>query len=484
MNSHSGAWTRWVRCGAAVLLFAAPRVIHAQESQLHAEVRREGERVTDACNTFSFKGMPGCAYTLFTDHPFHIAAGSMPPQNGFGLGAAFVWAKNTRNWRMSWDADGVGATSGAWRAGAYMTIVHTPHVPQKPIIVAIPGQTPGSPASAQPSTSFTHPYTVFNLYAQAISLRQVYYFGLGNDTTLGGESLFGMSETIIGGNAIKPVYEWAAIRWLHLAVLGEMNGRFVDILGNHSQSSPSIETLYTETTAPGLTSQPGFVQLGEGVRIEPAIENFQFNYLAKFQQYFAPSDSHYSFRRWTVDLNHTYYFYGHDRTVAQSTTTTGPDSCARAGESCPAIPYSRNLNGSIGARILLKESIASGTSVVPFYFQPTIGGQDLDNELALGSYQDYRFRAPNLLLFQETFEHSIWGPFGVRFTADQGRVAALRNDIGFSDFKHGFAAGFTLRAGGFPMVSLMFAWGGPEGHRTVANMNTSLLGGASRPSLY
>ena len=49
------------------------------------------------------------AYTLFTDHPLHIAAGSMPPQNGFGLGGAFVWSKNTRNWRMSWDFDAVGA---------------------------------------------------------------------------------------------------------------------------------------------------------------------------------------------------------------------------------------------------------------------------------------------------------------------------------------------------------------------------------------
>ena len=61
--------------------------------------------------------IPMCGYTLFTDHPLHIAAGSMPPQNGFGLGGAFVWTKNIRNWRLRWDFDAVGATSGAWRAG-------------------------------------------------------------------------------------------------------------------------------------------------------------------------------------------------------------------------------------------------------------------------------------------------------------------------------------------------------------------------------
>jgi hypothetical protein len=85
---------------------------------------------------------------------------------------------------------------------------------------------------------------------------------------------------------------------------------------------------------------------------------------------------------------------------------------------------------------------------------------------------------------QETFEHSIWGPFGFKFTADQGRVAMTRGDLGFSHLKHSFATGLTLRAGAFPMVSLLFAWGGGEGQHTIANMNTSLLGGTARPSLY
>ena len=122
-----------------------------------------------------------------------------------------------------------------------------------------------------------------------------------------------MSQTIVGGSVIKPVFEWAAIRWLNLALLGEINGRFIDIRGKHGQSAPSIETLYTDATAPGLTNQPGFIQLGEGLRIKPAIGNLQLNYLGKFQQFFAPSDSQNSFLRWTVDLNHTYYLYGYAR---------------------------------------------------------------------------------------------------------------------------------------------------------------------------
>lgn len=475
-----------MRWSVAAVLWLASMLALAQESPLQAELRREGERVSDACGAFSFKAVPGCAYTLFTDHPLHIAAGSMPPQNGFGLGDAFVWSKNTRNWRMSWDVDASGAFSGAWRAGGYMKMVHTPHPAKSPIHVAIPtaGETPKPNEKPKKAPSFTHPYTVFNLYAQSISLNKVNFFGLGNDTTLAGKTLFGTTQTIVGGSVIKPVYEWAAIRWLNLALLGEVNGRFVDIRGEHGQSVPSIETLYTDATAPGLSSQPGFFQMGEGLRIKPVIaDSLQLNYTGKFEQFFAPSSSHNSFLRWTVDLNHTFYLYGYTQSAPKSTDGVGPDSCVPGGEKCPEISHSRNLNGSIGVRLLLSESMTSGTSVVPFYFQQTLGGSDINSALALGSYQDYRFRAPNLLLLQESFEHSIWGPFGLKLMADEGRVALTRGDIGFSHLKHSFAGGLTLRAGGFPMVSLMFAWGGPEGHHNIANMNTSLLGGSSRPPL-
>ena len=475
-----------MRWSVVVLLWLASTVALAQEGKLQADFRREGERVTDACNEFSFKLVTGCAYELFTDHPLHIAAGSMPPQNGFGLGGAFVADKHTKNWRLTWDVDAVASTNASWRAGGYMKMIHTPpeqiHVITP--VVPQPGETTGTKPAKKPRVNLVHPYTVFNLYAQSISLNRLNFFGLGNDSTLAAASVFGMTQTIVGGNVIKPVFEWPAIRKLNLALLGEVNGRFVDIRGESGQSVPSIETLYTNATAPGLNSQPGFVQLGEGFRIAPVLwDRLQLSYLANFQQFFAPSSSQNSFRRWTADLNHTFYLYGHTRSAPVNTDPNGPDHCAPTSEKCPPVSRSWNLNGSIGARLLVSESIASGTSAVPFYFQQTLGGSDINSALALGSYQDYRYRAPNLLLLQENFEHSIWGPFGLKLMADEGRVAVTRGDLGFSHLRHTFAGGLTLRAGGFPMVSLMFAWGGPEGHHNIFNMNTSLLGGSSRPFL-
>jgi hypothetical protein len=471
---------RWV---VASVVLLASTVAFAQETNLQADFRREGKHVGEACGSFGLKLITGCAYELFTDHPLHIAAGSLPPQNGFGFGGAFVRFKNTKNWRLSWDIDAVGATSGAWRGGGYMKLVHTPAVVIKPIIPTSPAEGPSEKKPKKPGLA-VHPYTVFNLYAQTISLNKLNFFGLGNNTTLAGGSVFGMSETIIGGNVIKPVFEWLVTQKLNLALLGELNGRFVDIRGEHGQSAPSIEAVYTNASAPGLSSQPGFLQLGQGVRIKPVIADYlQLNYTAKFQQFFAPSNSQNSFLRWTVDLDHTFYLYGYTQSGQKSTEGDGPDTCAPNAQECPPVSRSRNLNGSISFRLLLSESATSATSAVPFYFQQTLGGSDIDGALSLGSYRDYRFRAPNLLLLQESFEHSIWGPFGLKLMADQGRVALPRGDLGFSHLKHSFAGGLTLRAGAFPMVSLMFAWGGAEGHHNIASMNTSLLGGSARPSL-
>jgi len=471
---------RWIVVGT---LWVLSTIAMAQESWVHADFRREGERVGEACSFHNFMSVGSCAYTLFTDHPLHIAAGSLPPQNGFGLGAAYVASRNTRNWRLSWDVDAVGATSGSWRAGGYLKLIHTP---VEPIHVSLPtsGTAGAQPAPPKKHEVRVHPYTVFNLYAQSISLNKLNYFGLGNVTTLADKSVFGMAETVVGANVTKPVYEWAAISKLNLALTGEVNGRFASIRGESGQSVPSIQTVYTNATAPGLSSQPGFVQLGEGIRIKPVIgDHLELNYAGTFQEFIAPSNSQNSFERWTVDLNHTFYLYGYTESGPKSSNMSGPNECAPSGQKCPEVSHSRNLNGSISARLLLSESMNSANSAVPFYLQQTLGGQDINSALTLGSYQDYRFRGPNLLLLQGGFEHSIWGPFGLKFVADQGRVALTRGDIGFSHLRHSFAAGLTLRAGGFPMVSMMFAWGGPEGHHNIFNMNTSLLGGSARPLL-
>src|SRR5258708_3804623 len=98
------------------LLVMASSTWAQNESQLGADFRKERASFSDSCS--SLKSLLGCAQVLVTDHPIHIAVGSIAPQNGFGAGLAFV-AHYTPNesWRLSWNADAVGSINGSWRAG-------------------------------------------------------------------------------------------------------------------------------------------------------------------------------------------------------------------------------------------------------------------------------------------------------------------------------------------------------------------------------
>jgi hypothetical protein len=434
----------------------------------------EIDKLKESC--FNVRGLLGCAEELFTGKPVHIAVGSIAPQNGFGAGIAYLGHHTTDNWRNSWNADAIGSINGSWRAGFYMKFVHTP---ESGIGVGF-----GTPPPVNSNLSELPEHTVFGLYAQAISLNKLLFFGEGSATTLADRSFFGMTETIVGGNFVKPFYER-----LHASFYGQINGRFVNIRGSHSQSGPSIEQLYTEATAPGLTSQPGTVQFEEGLRVRPILAKdvVRLNYSVAYQQYVALGNGHFTFERLMLDLGHEFALYGTTTRILEPRLANGPDDCAIDPVShpeCPKISV-RNFEGSVGLRFVTALSMMPAGNVVPFYFQPTLGGSDINGNPSLASYQDYRFRAPNVLLLRESFEHSIWKwPVGFTFLADQGKAAISRGDLGSSRWLHSFSTGLTLRAGGFPQIYLLFSWSGGEGTHTIANVNTSLLGGGARPSLF
>ncbi len=103
---------------------------------------------------------------------------------------------------------------------------------------------------------------------------------------------------------------------------------------------------------------------------------------------------------------------------------------------------SRDLQGSFGVRVFSALSMSPGGDIVPFYFQPTLGGSDINGNQSLSSYQDYRFRAPNVLLIRESFEHSIGGlPLGFTFRLTKEK---WRSPAANSDPARGFTA--SLRA--------------------------------------
>ena len=448
----------------AVSVVLCSTALAQNEGQLQSEFRREREEIAKHCS--DVKSILGCLQVFAVGKPLHLTGGNLAPQSGFGFGPAFAFEKNLESWRLSTNADAVAAINGSWRAGVYLKAVHTP---SKQIGVVT------DRSAATPDEFSPTPVPEFNFYAQGISLQKLHYYGEGQFTPRSNLAMYGMRQTIAGANVIYPI-----LRSSGLSLFGELNGRFVALRDRHEDAAPSIEQIYSERTAPGLANQPGYLQTGEGVKFNRAWDFLHLNYSAILRQFSAVSDSRYSFQRLTLDFNHEIPLYRRMRRASPA-EAVGPDESPASLES-PR--YTRNREGSIGLRALLNTSYTSNGSVVPFYFQPTLGGSDLNGDRMLPSYADYRFRAPNLMLFSATAEHSIWGPLGGIFRADTGRVAVTRGDLGFDHLRHSFGAGLTIRAGGLPQVMFLFAWGGGEGTHNIFYVSPSLLGSGGRPSLY
>jgi hypothetical protein len=448
----------------------------------------ELDRLKESCSGSGFAVIASCAEALFTGEPLHIAVGSLAPQNGFGAGGAFNMHWTPTNWRNAFDIDAVATPNGSWRAGAYLTMVWLRH---PHIVVTTAG-------SGKKSNLFVREQPVFQVYGESTSLNKLGYFGLGPNTADTARSYFAMRETIAGASLVWPPWKPAKWRPLNLSLFGEANLRFVDLRGSPNQPSPSIEQIYTPATAPGLSSQPSYGQFGEGIGIRPSLAHDYINlsYSVALQEWVSSAQSAPSFRRLNVDLEHHFLLYKATRSLLPR-DGNGPDNCAddpsdKTSHKCPPILVqplpgrTRALEGSFNLILMIRETFSPAAASVPFYFQPTLGGADINGASTLPSYQDYRFRGPNTVLYRASFEHSVYNkwPLGVTAMVDEGKVALTHGDIDFSHLRHSYAVGLTLRAGGFPIVYLLFSWGGHEGTHTIVRADTSLLGAAARPSYY
>jgi hypothetical protein len=436
-----------------------PSVAWAHQTSAPPPVDSPGEivQLQERCGAFQ---VVDCASEVLTGQPLHLTIGSLAPQDGFGAGLAYVGHKTTDAWRIHWDADGLASTKG-WRVGWYGKFVHSTEAPTTSHV--------GTDMPAPDTPTELPEHLVVTLTAQAISLDDVGFFGLGPSTSPDGEVFFGMRQTILGAAVVKPFTS----SW-HPTLYGETNGRFVSI------RAPA--------TAPDLADSRTFVQLAEGVRLRPTFARrlVELNYDVSFREYIAPADSTFTFDRLTVDLTHDVALhFPHRRRWPQD--ANGPDECTTGGD--PKHPFdctiTRKVEGTVEVRAFLSDAFTPAGHVVPFYLQPTLGGADINGEHALASYQDYRFRAPNVMFVRLGIEHSIFDlPIGVIALVDTGRVALTRGALTTGPWQNSVSAGLTVRAGGIPALSLLYARGGSEGGHASLLVSTTLLGGSSRPSLY
>jgi hypothetical protein len=354
---------------------------------------------------------------LFTGEGLHPAVGGIVPGSGFAGGLVYNLERAAAHpaLRYSGSVEARGSYNGFWTAGGKFDIWTAGNSPEDRHIHA-------------------------TLDAEHYHLPQIAYFGLGNTSLLANETLFGLAQTTAGGHLDVPL----AGGFVLVAGLAGLRNSPAGVPG---ASLPSVEQKFAPGDTPGLGSDTSYVVAGGGINwiypVAPRIQGYSSALSTAFRWFHETAGAPYSFRRIDATWLNRY-----------------------------SPPTNVDL-GTFSAAVRFVEAYAPAGNSMPFYLQPTIGGNNIDNADMLRSYRDYRFRAPNVLVFQTEYTHTIWGPVAAFGLYDAGKVALQRSDIGVSHMRHSFGAGLVVQMGNLPVFKFYYAWGGHEGTHATYTTNTN-----------
>jgi len=364
---------------------------------------------SDMVHNFGKESVLNCGTSTFRSRPFHFVAQSIVPGSGTGGGGYYGRDLNNDIWQNKLELTGVITIRQFWFAEAKFT-ARRPHF-----------------GSFHSDENFA-----FQIYARNKQMQALPFYGLGPNTTFTNQVQFSERDTRAGALIASPLTSW-------LSASATFEGIFPNIGKVDSTKITSIGQIYTEQTAPGLTSQPTFVHLEAFLRphFALAFEHLQFDYRFRYGYFHDTDTGHYSFRRFVADFGHSIY----------------PES--ENGH--------RRLDSVLSIRFRLSMADASATNAIPFYLQETIGGSDIDNQPTLRAFHDFRFRAPNSFLVQSEYDRRIIGPVGLLVFYDAGKVAFVRSDLNFSNMHQGFGGGISFFLAGKVVFRAYVGLGGGEG---------------------
>lgn len=263
-------------------------------------------------------------------------------------------------------------------------------------------------------------------WARRSSFPQQGFFGLGIDSQRGDRTSFEHNETNVGGRLgvrVSPI----------LSAGGGLEYLDPSIGRGRSSGFPSIEQNFNELTAPGLTSQPNFVQTFAFASLDYArpfgsprkggryrVEVSKYNDLE--------SDNRFGFKRTDIDLQQYFSAFNERRVLA--------------------------------LRSLMSFADADAGADVPFYLQRTLGGNN-----TLRGFRDFRFRDRNLLLLQAEYRFEIFTAMDGAVFYDAGQVAPRREDLSWNKFKKDYGFGFRFGTNQGVFLRFDIAFGSGEGMR-------------------
>jgi hypothetical protein len=465
-----------------------------------------------SCPDFRTEGIHekiDCIEALFSAAPAHLTFSSVPPSNGFALGGVleqqthYVSPANRlpdidisdpskradTGYLSLTDAllGGAVSTNGSW----YMTGSFSWLPPLHYTTVTEHGVNYQKLGPLK-----THQVFGIQLYGTHRSIQNLSFFGEGSTAGATGY-VFKQTETYAGATARLPLTAW-------LTAVGQAEYRQISLPADNA--SNSVQSNFTGATVPGLNGQPGFMHYTLAAetdatwRSEPASPPetlsqapgasasallkhrfiFRLQNRAGYDWYQDLNTALYSFRQFgfegdeSLHLGAVFLKYlpdkSHPATFAFLRFVCGGTGRKVKAKSAGAIGDSFKKDdvcdfGQFDVKSRVAVSQTGAGSVVPFYYQPTLGGSDIDSRVTLRGYPDYRFRGNDLALMQLEYSKPIpaLDPIGIFAFYDGGTVSAPGQSLGMATFRQDGGLGASLRLQGKIVIQAYAAMGAGHG---------------------
>jgi hypothetical protein len=248
------------------------------------------------------------------------------------------------------------------------------------------------------------------------------FFGLGPDSSRDDRSDYAIRTNHFGGRGgVRPFPQLlvgGGVEYLEPRLGAGQNDRY-----------PDVTVAFDPSEVPGIDTRADFLRSEGFLEIdyrEPRNARRGGFYRVDFSHYADRTANLFTFNRLDVDLRQFVGFLAGRRVIA--------------------------------ARLFVSTSDTQDGQTMPFYFMPTLGGND-----TLRGYREYRFRGPHAILAQAEYRWEIWSGLDGAIFYDAGKVADRRDDLDFKDLESDYGLGFRFNTNNGIILRVDAAFGSRDG---------------------
>jgi outer membrane protein assembly factor BamA len=274
--------------------------------------------------------------------------------------------------------------------------------------------------------SFRTARSFVRLYSKYESSPQMDYYGQGTSSNRANRSSYQLSDFTTDIHVgIEPV------RRLQLGLTGGYLN--ADTGPGHRDGVPSIEQVFNATTAPGLGEDSDFTRWGGFAVVDwrDAKSGPRRGGLlgVQLRRYLDVEQKAYTYRDTRFDAQYYIPYFNDTRVVALHAAAT------------------LTFHGD--------------DQVVPYYLQPTLGGND-----DLRGFSRYRFTDNNVIFMSAEHRWHVFNGLDMAMFVDAGKVAPTKDQLNFADLKYSGGLGLRVRFFDAIVSRIDFAVG-PEQFRVM-----------------